>query len=378
MNPSNLILYSPGLGYINRGLETFTRELYEAVHEAPQLAVTLFQGRGDDFVDGSRVVWAPRRSSALYEQLPFNVPRGRRYFIESLVFSLPIIKAAYQQKHPIIHFSESVPARVLYKLRERFGGDFTLLFSNGGPVSPEHYMRFDYVQVVTPMQKRQALEAGYPEDRLFLVPYGLNFSFFEARQQPAESDLKDQFDLPEDRTIVLSVGAINTHHKRMDWLVREAARLDPSEYFFWMVGQKEGKETQDVEALAREKLPDASYRFATVSYDRMPAVYRAADLFALCSLHEGFGRVYIEAMASECPVLAHPTPNTEWILGEANPGLVVMDETGMLAAQIEQVADDEALRSDLSTSNQKRAYEMFDWGELKADYIAMYEEVTRR
>ncbi|WP_040605753.1 glycosyltransferase family 4 protein [Salisaeta longa] len=298
--------------------------------------------------------------------------------MESLVFSLPIIKAAYQQDQPIIHFSESVPVRVLYKLRERLGGDFTLLFSNGGPMSPEHYMRFDYVQVLTPMQKRQALEAGFPEDRLFLVPYGLNCSCFEASKQSANLDLKDQFDLPKDRTIVLSVGAINTHHKRMDWLVREAARLDPSEYFFWMVGQKEGKETRDVKALAKEKLSDASYQFDTVSYDQMPAVYRAADLFALCSLHEGFGRVYIEAMAAERPVLAHPTPNTEWILGETNPGLVAMDKPGRLATQIEQMADDEALRGDLGTSNQRRAYEMFDWGQLKADYIEMYRAVAER
>ncbi|PEN12622.1 hypothetical protein CRI94_13990 [Longibacter salinarum] len=375
MKTVDLILYSPGLGYINRGLETFTRELYEAVHEAPELAVTLFQGQGDDIVDGSRVVRAPRRNASVYNLLPYEVPLGRRYLIENLAFSLPLIKAAYQQERPIIHFSESVPARLLYKLRQQFGGDFTLLFSNGGPVAPEHYMRFDYVQVLTPMQRRQALEAGYPKERLFLVPYGLDTSIFDAERVAPSPELREQFDLPKDRTILLSVGAINTHHKRMDWLVEEVARLDESEYFLWMVGQKEGPETRVVEQLAEEKLCADGFRFDTFSYDRMPAVYRAADLFVLSSLHEGFGRVYIEAMASQRPVLAHPTGNTNWILGEDNPGLVEMDQPSALADRIKVFANDPSLQRDTSQVNQQRARQMFDWQVLKEDYMSMYRSI---
>ena len=374
MGVPNLLLYSPGLGYINRGLETFTRELHQTIHEDSRLAVTLFQGRGEDTVDKGRVVWAPRRTSWLYDILPFNVPRGRRYFVESLFFSLPIVKAAYQQKHPIIHFSESVPARVLYHLRERFGGEFTLLFSNGGPIAPQHYMRFDYIQVLNPAQKEEALDAGYPEDRLFLVPYGLNCGTFDLNDEQVKD--RESWGLPEDRTIVLSVGAINTHHKRMHWLVEEFAELDSSAFFLWMVGQEEGKETDTVKRKAESLLEPYAYRYDTVPYRQMPQVYAAADQFALCSVKEGFGRVYIEAMASRLPVIAHRTANTEWILGADNPGLIDMTERGALAQTIQQLAQNTVDSNQLATENKERTWAKFDWEALRSRYVSMYETIS--
>ena len=46
MNQGNVLLYSPGLGYINRGGETFTRKLHKVLTQKQDLQVTLFQGAG--------------------------------------------------------------------------------------------------------------------------------------------------------------------------------------------------------------------------------------------------------------------------------------------------------------------------------------------
>lgn len=374
MNP--LILYSSGLGYVNRGLESFTRELYQTLRSPADetVNVTLFQGRGD-VLDGAIPVWAPKRTSRLYDLLPVDVSQGQRLFIENLVFSLPVVLAAYAQEAPIIHFSESLPARVLYHLRDRIGGSFTLLFSNGGPIAPEHYMRFEYVQVLNPAQKKQALEAGYPEDRLFMVPYGLDCQAFDVGDD-VDPGGRAEWELPQDRSVILSVGAINTHHKRMDWLVEEFSRLDSSEYFLWMVGQEEGPETETVKQTAESLLDPESYRFSTVPYPQMPQVYAMADQFALCSIREGFGRVYIEAMASGLPVLAHRTPNTEWILGDENPGLVDMTEREALATAVRALQQSPTEQAERGAQNRKRAWNMFDWKALRPRYLSMYEAVS--
>ena len=117
----NVLLYSPGLGYINRGLETFTMELYNALKGKKSINLTLFQGIGEK-VDGAIPVWAPKRNSSNYNLHPFRRFMSNSYRIECMVFSIPIVRHRYLKKYQIAHFSEALPANVLYRLRRRMGG----------------------------------------------------------------------------------------------------------------------------------------------------------------------------------------------------------------------------------------------------------------
>ena len=367
-----LILYCSGLGYINRGLESFTRELYETLLGVDNIDISLFQGKGD-VLDGAHSVWAPKRTSNYDKFLPLDLNEDQKHLFEDLIFSFPILFSAYRMESPIIHFSESIPAKVLYHLRKRFGGSFHLLFSNGGPRSPKYFDRYDYVQVLTPEQKKEALDYGYPSDRLFMVPYGLDCQKFNSSSKSVRSD----WNLPTDRKILLSVGAINTGHKRMHWLIKEFAKLNQSKYFLWLVGQSDGKQTAEVKKLAENVLDKDSYRFTTTSYEKMPEVYNSADIFVLCSLREGFGRVYLEAMASKLPVIAHRTENTEWILGSENMGLIDMTIKDELADKIRSISNKPDLLNELGNENSIMVEKNFDWKSLLPDYIQMYENILK-
>ncbi|HAG81037.1 MAG TPA: hypothetical protein DCL61_07660 [Cyanobacteria bacterium UBA12227] len=374
MPKHNIILYSAGLGYINRGLETFTRELYEALNYETNINVILFHGFGN-VIDGAMPIWTPKRNSKLYNFLPFKHLQKQSYRTENIVFSLPIVFYCYNNHHQIIHFSETIPANILYHLRHRFGGSFKLLFSNGGPASPQHYQRYDYVQVLTPGQKQEALESGYPESRLFLVPYGLNCNLFSTQLSPEEVEIKRRLrHLPTDRSVILSVGAVNTSHKRMDWLIKEFSQLDPSQFFLWIVGQPE-EETQKVKALAQALLKPDSYRFEVIPYSQMPGVYAIADYFVLCSLREGFGRVYLEAMVSGLIAIAHRNINTEWIMGLDNSGLIDMTKPNRLKEAILQLHNSPLISRARAKLNKDSAIQRFSWQVLRHEYIKMYEQI---
>jgi 1,2-diacylglycerol 3-alpha-glucosyltransferase len=370
---ANVLIYSPGLGYINRGLESFTRELYEAL-KGHHVNLTLFQGRGD-VLKGAKSVWTPRRNSEFYNLKFMNYFQQRSYKIENIVFSIPLILHCYSKPCDIIHFSEAIPANILYHLRKRLGGSFKLLFSNGGPALPQHYSRYDYVQVLTPAQRQEAIQFGYPESRLFTIPYGVHCQSFSKNLASEEVATKrQQWNLPIDRTVILCVGAVNSSHKRMDWMIQEFSKLDPVKFFLWIVGQPEA-ETEAVKDLAKYLLKPNSYQFDVISYTEMPNVYAIADYFALCSLSEGFGKVYIEAMAAGLPVIAHRNPNTEWILNLDNLGLVDMTVPDGLKNKILYFEQHTRSKNWQKNLNKSTVYKNFDWESLYPQYLSMYEHI---
>jgi len=370
----NVLLYSPGLGYINRGLETFTRELYNTLKQTNTINLTLFQGTGEK-VDGAIPVWAPKRNASIYNLHPFRCLRSKSYRIECMIFSIPIVFHCYLKKSQIVHFSEALPANVLYRLRRRIGGSFKLLFSNGGPMSPEQYRRYEYLHVLTPSQKQEAIDTGYPADSIFFIPYGLNCQQFMKKFTKSEiTHKRREWKVPVDRKVVLSVGAINTSHKRMDWLINEFSKLDPDNFFLWVVGEYEA-ETDAVISLAKSVLKDGSYKFSTAPYSKMVDIYNLSDYFVLCSLGEGFGRVYIEAMASGLPVITHKNVNTEWIMGVTNMGLIDMTINNALGDLLIYFKNNSQSVNDLGLQNSLKAYQTFDWKNLTNQYLSMYNRL---
>ncbi len=102
--------------------------------------------------------------------------------------------------------------------------------------------------------------------------------------------------------------------------------------------------------------------------------YRAADVFVLASLQEGFGRVYLEALMHGLPVIAHRHPVMEYVLGSqgAFGNLSGSGELAMLLAQeLRRINNDEA-----GHSRWKSVQNRFSWSELAASYYNMFSEVA--
>ena len=106
--------------------------------------------------------------------------------------------------------------------------------------------------------------------------------------------------LPVDRQIVISVGNVDRHHKRMDYLINEVASMPPPRPFVLILGAMD-EGSPAIIAEGRQKLGDGGFAARSVPYEKVFRHYQAADCFALSSLREGFGRVYVEASMHGLP-----------------------------------------------------------------------------
>lgn len=96
--------------------------------------------------------------------------------------------------------------------------------------------------------------------------------------------------------------------------------------------------------------------------------YRAADLFVLPSRFEGYGMVYAEALAAGLPVIAcNVGPMPELIGAEA--GLFVPpDDVAALAAALDQMIRDPALRTKLAAGAHERSHQLPTWNDTTTGF----------
>ena len=104
----------------------------------------------------------------------------------------------------------------------------------------------------------------------------------------------------------------------------------------------------------------------------LSAAYRVASIFALPSRYEGYGMVYAEALSHGLPVVACTIGPLPELLADAAL-LVPPDAPAALAAALDQLIDDTALRATLAIRARARATTLPTWHEV-AD---RFEQVVR-
>ena len=183
--------------------------------------------------------------------------------------------------------------------------------------------------------------------------------------------LRKKLGLPVDRKIVLSVGWISAQHQRMDYLIDEIAPMGAPRPFLVMVGRKDDS-TPAILSCARDKLGEANFTAVSVPYKQVSEYFLTANVFALASLREGLGRVYLEAMVHGLRCAVHDHPVMRYVLGDhgvygdfLQPGVLARLVTDLLNRP-----DDEAARQRRKENVRKR----FSWPSLGRQYVEMFQQ----
>jgi glycosyltransferase involved in cell wall biosynthesis len=187
------------------------------------------------------------------------------------------------------------------------------------------------------------------------IPNGVDLQRFKIKDYILKSKTKT----------VLCVGAA-TKQKRLDLVIRAVAKLENAKLVIASGGGELQKEIRDYgfKILGRER-----FEMISVTYDKMPEVFRVADVFTLPSASsEAFGNVLVEAMATNLPVVATDDPIRQEIVGDAG---ILIDPNNV---ESYTKALQKALDTNWGKSPRKQA-EKFSWDEIALQYENMLKSL---
>ncbi|MEP7190374.1 MAG: glycosyltransferase family 4 protein, partial [Roseiflexaceae bacterium] len=301
-SPTRVLFLCSGLGRIQGGYETFTRECYDALKSDPSLNIVLLKGGGQNQENEFSIFALPR--SGRIANVLGRLTRTHAYAIEQASFSLSCIAYIWHHKPQIVYFSDRTVGRVLYRIRNALKMNFRILLSNGGGFPPP-YGYTDYIQHVTPAHLTRSTIMGIPPERQTFIPYGFHINKeFTAINKDAKKACKAKLNINVNRPVLLSVGALQREQKRIDFLIQEISAMPEPRPYLIMLG-RETIDTAVLREIAIQKLGTNNFRMLSVPADEIGQYYRAADCFVMTSLSESFGRVYVEALSHGLPCIVH-------------------------------------------------------------------------
>ncbi|HWM10364.1 MAG TPA: glycosyltransferase family 4 protein [Solirubrobacteraceae bacterium] len=140
----------------------------------------------------------------------------------------------------------------------------------------------------------------------------------------------------------------------------------------------DGPERPAVEAEIRAAGLDGVVELAGERND-VPHLLANADVFALSSRSEGAPLSILEAMAAGLPVVASAVGGVPEIVADGTTGLLVpRDDAPALAAALEALLADAALRRRLGAAGRERVRERFDLAELRRAHLELYARELAR
>jgi glycosyltransferase involved in cell wall biosynthesis len=217
---------------------------------------------------------------------------------------------------------------------------------------------------------------GLPEDKLVMVPNGVNTEVYNQVVKTDLAEFRRKFALPEEK-IVLFVGRL-VYEKGVHVLVNAIPKiLEKANAKFVIVGN--GYMKEQLSNLVKSMGLTHKVIFAGFVDDQtLRNLQSIADVSVVPSLFEPFGIVALEAMAAKSPVVVSDTGGLSEIVDHDVTGVkVYTGNPDSLAWGINKVLLDEGYANWIRTNAYKKIQEKYDWERIAQQTKNIYEAVLK-
>jgi glycosyltransferase involved in cell wall biosynthesis len=226
--------------------------------------------------------------------------------------------------------------------------------------------KLDYIIAPSYFTKKQIIETfKIPSEKIEVIHEGVDTSKFNPNNKPI---FRDKF---KSQYVILFVGAL-VKTKNVDKLIRVfnyvQKRIDTS-----LVIVGEGPEKSNLMKIVKElNLTNKVFFEGFVKDEDLPYYYSSCDIFASCSIIEGFGLIFLEAMASGKPVVAFNIASIPEVVG--NGGIIIKNfDLKEMAEKIIELLSNKEVYEEYSRKAREIAIK-HDWNIIARKYLNFFEK----
>jgi glycosyltransferase involved in cell wall biosynthesis len=359
---------------LNGGVGTFTvgfvKELSKSVERIDLYLLSTYKKsiRVPELPENVKIITTQRSAISLLIELFFLINHLKKHDIIHLnyaSFFLPVYITKKLWKVPFIYTSHNFPtpedAILVNKLRHIFEA-VCLKFASKN--ASAHITISDYA--------KRMLQERYKTSPI-IINYGMDTEKFKFDEDKRKA-IRKALNITETVFLILFVGVLYTHKNAITLVnaMPEILKNHPDAKLL-IIG--DGDQYNEIRNRVHELELEKSVIMKGFIEDVTP-FYSAADLFVLPSTNEGFGLVFLEAMACGLPIAASNCSSCPEAVGDA--GLLFDPKSSKdVAAKIIELMNNSELYETLKENGLERVRE-FTWARTAEQYYEVYKKALER
>jgi glycosyltransferase involved in cell wall biosynthesis len=217
--------------------------------------------------------------------------------------------------------------------------------------------------------KQELIVLGMPADRIVVFPWGVELDHFSPR---TDSSLRAELGW-EGKDVVLSTRSLEPHYGVavvIDGFIKAA--VQNLEMRLLLLGRG-SLQNRLQEELTEAGMRDRVHFAGQIEHQKLPAYYRAADLYVTASQSDGSSISLLEAMACGLPTLVSDIPgNREWVGEEETGWLFPAGDSGRLSQGLLDAFSEPDLLAEMGEKARQVTQNRADWNHSVEVMLAAY------
>lgn len=216
----------------------------------------------------------------------------------------------------------------------------------------------------------------YGIKKITMIPNGVNQDEFQPDPYKQETRKKLGFDA---ENLIVCVSRLEHKNGTHD-LIEAAKYLRQEIGNFKIIICGDGSDKEKLKKMVEKlDLKDRVFLLGDILHADLPRYVACADIFVRPSLAEGFGIVFLEAMAAEVAVIGTPVGGIPDFLRDKETGLFCMPGNPKdIAEKIKILIQDETLKEKLINNSRRMINEEYNWDKISGKLRNLYAEIVNR